>query len=502
MADLTHEYWKNKVKELNYPNLAFIDGKPAAAQSGNTFDCVNPATGQVLTQIADCDASDVELATQAARRSFEGGYWSKLAPSERKAVMMRIAALIMENQQELALLESLDTGKPIMDAYNIDIAGAAAIFGWYAEVTDKVYDEIAPTHYHSLATITREPIGIVGSVVPWNFPLDSAIWKIAPALAAGNSMVLKPAELSSLTALRFAELAVEGGLPAGVLNVVTGSGPAVGEPIGRHPDIDCLTFTGSTPVGKRFLQYSAESNMKPVWLETGGKSPNIVFADCGNLDLAADKAAFGIFWNQGEICSANSRLLVERSIKDEFVAKLQERCAARQPGDPLNPDTLMGAIIDSRQTDSIMSYIEKGQSEGATLVAGGQRCEIGGSNNYVQPTIFDDVTNNMVIAREEIFGPVLSVIAFDDEKEAIAIANDTPYGLAASVWTDNLHRAHRVAKALKAGTVSVNTVDALSPMTPFGGYKQSGIGRDLSIHAIDKYTQVKTTWFEINSSPD
>ena len=496
MAELTYEYWKSKVKTLSFPGLAFIDGKPVAAQSGATFSCVNPATNEELTQIAACGAADVDLAVRAARSSFSSGGWSEISPSDRKAVMLKIAALIIENQEELALLESLDTGKPVMDAFNIDVGGAAAIFSWYAELTDKLYDEVAPTHRNSLATVTREPIGVVGAVVPWNFPLDLAIWKLGPALAAGNSVVLKPAEQTSLTALRFAELATEAGLPDGVLNIVPGFGPDVGEPIGRHSDIDCVTFTGSTSAGKRFLQYSAESNMKPVWLETGGKSPNLVFADCEDLDLAADKAAFGIFWNQGEICSANSRLLVERSIKDEFVAKLVERCAARQPGDPLNPNTLIGAVVDANHAGRIMSCIEQAKAEGATLVEGGKRCEINGSDNFIQPTIFDDVTNAMPVAREEIFGPVLSVISFDTEDEAIAIANDTDYGLAASVWTDNLHRAHRVAKALKAGTVSVNTVDALSPMTPFGGYKQSGIGRDLSVHALDKFTQLKTTWFE------
>jgi len=496
MSELTYQHWKDKSAQIKFANQAYIDGRPVEARSSARLDVINPATESVLTTVPRCSREDVDLAVQAARRSFESGVWSRCAPADRKAVMRRLAALMRQHQEELALLESLDTGKPVMDAYNIDVAGAAFIFEWYAELADKLYDEIAPTHYKALATITREPIGVVGAVVPWNFPLDLAVWKLGPALVAGNSVVLKPAEQTCLSTLRLAELATEAGIPDGVLNVVTGFGPEVGEPIGRHMDIDCVTFTGSTEIGKRFLQYSAESNMKPVWLETGGKSPNLIFSDCGDLELAADKAAFGIFWNQGEICSASSRLLVERSIKDETLELLKNRCAQRQPGDPLNPDTTMGAIIDEKQADRVMSYIAKGHEEGARLLTGGERCQINGHGNFIQPTIFDDVDNSMTIAREEIFGPVLSVIPFDSEEEAIAIANDTPYGLAAAVWTDNLHRAHRVAKALRAGTVSVNTIDALSPMTPFGGYKQSGIGRDLSVHAVDKFTQMKTTWFE------
>jgi gamma-glutamyl-gamma-aminobutyraldehyde dehydrogenase len=340
---------------------------------------------------------------------------------------------------------------------------------------------------------------VVAAVIPWNFPLDLAIWKLGPALAAGNSVIVKPAEQTPHSVLRLAELAIEAGVPKGVFNVVPGLGQEIGKALGCHQDIDCLTFTGSTPTGKKFLHYSADSNMKPVWLETGGKSPNLIFSDCDDLEKAADKAAFGIFFNQGEVCSAASRLLVENSIKDQFLDLMLDRASKVNIGDPLNPATTMGPIVNAQQADKIAGYIKKGIEEGAILKFGGSRKQLNDSNLFIEPTIFDGVDNSMTVAREEIFGPVLSVIGFDTEEEAIQIANDTPFGLAAALWTDNLSRAHRVARKLKAGTVSVNTVDALSPMTPFGGFKQSGIGRDLSIHAFDKFTQLKTTWIEIEA---
>lgn len=421
------------------------------------------------------------------------GSWSRAAPAHRKEVLLRLAQLLRENLQELALLESLDMGKLVADAAAIDVPGSAGIFQWYAEAIDKLYDEVAPTGSGDLVLVRREPLGVIGAVVPWNFPLDMATWKCAPALAAGNSVVLKPAEQSPFSALRLAELAMEAGLPAGVLNVVPGLGETAGQALGRHMDVDCLAFTGSTAVGKMFLQYSGQSNMKQVWLETGGKSPNLVFADCGNLDAAADMAAFGIFFNQGEVCSANSRLLVQRSVKDAMVEKLAARAAATQPGDPLDPASKMGALVDARHAANVMRFVEAGKKT-ARLVTGGDQVTVNGRGSFVQPTIFDDVSPQDTIAREEIFGPVLSVIAFDDEEEAIRIANDSVYGLAASLWTDSLSRAHRISERLHAGTVSVNTVDALSPMTPFGGFKQSGFGRDLSLHALDKYTALKTTW--------
>ncbi|RUY63976.1 aldehyde dehydrogenase, partial [Mesorhizobium sp. M7A.F.Ca.CA.001.13.1.1] len=456
---------------------------------------VNPATGEVLAEVASCGEEDIDLAVAAARRSFNAGVWSRTSPAHRKEVLLRLAQLLRDNLHELALLESLDMGKLVRDAASVDVPGSAAIFQWYGEAIDKIYGEVAPTGEGDLVLVRREPLGVVGAVVPWNFPLDMATWKCAPALAAGNSVVLKPAEQSPLSALLLAELAMEAGLPAGVLNVVPGLGETAGQALGRHMDVDCLAFTGSTAVGKMFLQYSGQSNMKQVWLETGGKSPNLVFADCGDLDVVADMAAFGIFFNQGEVCSANSRLLVQRGIKDALVEKLVQRAAATQPGDPLDPISKMGAMVDSRHAANVMRFVEAGKKT-ARLVAGGDMVTVNGRGSFVQPTIFDDVTPADPIARDEIFGPVLSVIAFDDEADAIRIANDSPYGLAASLWTDSLSRAHRIAGRLQAGTVSVNKVDALSPMTPFGGFKQSGFGRDLSLHALDKYTALKTTWIK------
>ncbi|MEM7210043.1 MAG: aldehyde dehydrogenase [Pseudomonadota bacterium] len=495
MTELTHQYWHEKSRHIQFRDLAFINGSFIPSLSGETFACVNPGNNEVLAQVAACDQRDVDKAVAHARQAFDSGVWSGQTPSERKTVLLRLSGLILEHHEEFALLESLDMGKPVMDAYNVDVPGAAAIWQWYAESIDKVFDEIAPLGQGNLGLIRREPLGVIGAVVPWNFPLDMATWKCAPALAAGNSVVLKPAEQSPLSALRLAELAIEAGIPEGVLNVVPGFGETAGKAMGLHMGIDCIAFTGSTEVGKYFLSYSGQSNMKQVWLECGGKSPNLVFADTADLDAAADMAAFGIFFNQGEVCSANSRLLVERAVKDEFVEKLIARAADMQPGDPLDPSSKMGAIVDANQTNRIMKLIETGKTE-ATLKVGGEQMEINGSNNYVVPTIFDSVANDMVIARDEIFGPVLGVIPFDAEEEAVAIANNTIYGLAASVWTSNLSRAHRVSDALKAGTVSVNTVDALSPMTPFGGFKQSGVGRDLSLHAFDKYTALKTTWIK------
>ena len=495
---LDHQGWKSRAENLRFRGQAFIDGRFVDAASGETFDSINPATGAVLTPVAACDAADVDRAVSAARRAFADGRWSRRPPAERKAVLLRLAGLIRENLQEMALLDSLDMGKLVHDAVTVDAPGSAHFFQWYAETVDKLYDEVAPTGPGDLALVRRVPLGVIGAVVPWNFPLDMATWKAAAALAAGNSVVLKPAEQSPLSALRLAELATDAGLPDGVLNVVPGFGAAAGRALGLHMDVDCLAFTGSTATGKRFMEYSGQSNLKQVWPETGGKSPNIVFADCEDLDAAADMAAFGIFFNQGEVCSANSRLYVEAPIRDRFLEKLVERAQAMQPGDPLDPASRMGAIVDERQTQGIMRFVEAGKRS-ARLVTGGERVSVDGKGCFVQPTIFADVTQDNPLARDEIFGPVLSVISFDTEDQAVAMANDSIYGLAASVWTDNLSRACRVADRLHVGTVSVNTVDALSAQTPFGGMKQSGFGRDLSLHSLEKYTALKTVWIKYRS---
>ncbi len=493
MSEQTKEYWLSKQQQIELKSQAFIDGAFVSASNGDTYDTINPATGELLVKTAACTVEDVDTAVAAARRAFESGAWSEAAPAQRKAVIKKLAELIRDNTEELALLESLNVGKPVQDTLNLDIPGSAACFEWYAEAVDKLYGEVAPTDGNNIATITREAIGVVAAIIPWNFPLDIAAWKLGPALIAGNSVILKPAEQSPLTALRLAELAKEAGLPDGVLNVVTGHGHVVGKALGLHQDVDCLTFTGSTAVAKLLMGYSAQSNMKPVWPETGGKSPNLIFADC-NLDAAVEHAAMGIFFNQGEVCSANSRILVQSSIKDQFIEKLIAKANSMKVGDPLAPDTQVGALIDSNHARRVRGFITQAMEEGANIVSGGVGDE---RTNYVAPTIVEGVTPEMTIAREEVFGPVVAVLTFDTDEEAIAIANDSIYGLAASVWTESLNRAHRVARKLKAGTVSVNTMDALDFSTPFGGYKQSGFGRDLSLHALDKFTQLKTTWIKL-----
>lgn len=491
---ISQEQWQKRADKQLFPDQCWINGVSVAAKNGATFDAINPATGKVLAKVAAGSQFEINLAVSAARQSFNSGVWSQSTPSERKTTLLKLADLIEENTEELALLESLDMGKPITDALTIDIPGAISILRWHAEAIDKLYDEVAPTGRGSLAMIRREPLGVVGAIVPWNFPLDMAIWKCAPALAVGNSVVLKPAEQSSFTAIRLAQLATQAGLPDGVLNVVTGLGHEAGKALGLHMDVDCVAFTGSTEVGKLFLQYSGQSNMKTVWLECGGKSPNLVFANCKNLDAAAEASAFGIFFNQGEVCSANSRVLVEESIKDEFLSLLKKHSEKWRPDYPLNPASTAGALVTCEHTDQVMRYVEKGIAQGK-LYCGGERFKINTSNCYFEPTIIE-VEPNHVIAQEEIFGPVAAVMSFMSEDQAIQMANDSIFGLAASVWTDDLSQALRVSDALVAGTVSVNSCDRLSPMTPFGGFKQSGIGRDLSLHAFGKYSGLKTCWIE------
>jgi 4-guanidinobutyraldehyde dehydrogenase / NAD-dependent aldehyde dehydrogenase len=482
-----------------FDGRAFINGDRVAALDGQTFDCISPVDGRVLTSVARSGEADINAAVAAARAAFEDRRWAGMAPAARKRVMIKFADLVAAAGDELALTEALDMGKPVKYAKGVDVNATANCLRWYGEAVDKVYDEIAPTADTALALITREPVGVVGVIVPWNYPMIMAAWKIAPALAAGNSVVLKPSEKSPLTALRLAELALQAGIPPGVFNVVPGFGPEAGSPLALHMDVDCIAFTGSTRVGKQIHVMAGQSNLKRAWTELGGKSPNIVFADCPDLDRAVEAAVGSIFFNQGESCNAPSRLFVEEGIKDAFLEKALKLVPKYQPGNPLDKGTVMGAIVDQVQLDNVMRYIGLGNSEGAKLVAGGALASPVAGGCYVQPTIFDGVTPEMTIAREEIFGPVLSVLGFANAADVVKQANNSVYGLQAAVWTRDINKAHGVARALRAGTVHVNSYDEDDITVPFGGFRQSGVGRDKSMHAFDKYTEMKTTWIRIDS---
>jgi gamma-glutamyl-gamma-aminobutyraldehyde dehydrogenase len=479
---------------------AFIDGRFVDAAAGETFATENPATGEVIARVQAGGAEDIDRAVAAARRSFEDGRWSRLAPAARKQVLLGFADVIEANAEELATLDSLEGGKPITDTREVDVPETVKTLRWYAEAIDKVFDAVAPTGPEALGLIVREPIGVVGAVVPWNFPLLMAMWKIAPALAAGNSMVVKPSRLTSLSAIRLAELAAEAGVPDGVLNVVPGPGGAAGAALGRHMDVDKVTFTGSTEVGRLFLQYASESNLKEVTLELGGKSPAVVLASPPDMDVVVEQVLFGALMNMGENCSQGSRLIVHRSVQDELVSRLADGLAAWPVGDPMEPSTRIGPMIEKPHLEKVMGYIDRGRSEGARVVSGGSRILEDSGGYFVAPTIFDGVTNDMTIAREEIFGPVLSTIPFETEEEGIRLANETAYGLAASVFTTDLDAAFRVARALRAGTVGVNAYSEGDITTPFGGFKQSGFGgRDKGLEALEQYTEKKTIWVTLRT---
>jgi gamma-glutamyl-gamma-aminobutyraldehyde dehydrogenase len=490
--------WQKKAEQLHFEGRAYIDGAYRKALSGKEFTTINPATGKVLASIEWCGEEDVELAVRAARRAFDGGAWSELALRSRMEILKRFASLIQDNIEELALLESLDVGKPIANALSVDISNTAYCINWFAELIDKVPGEVVPVDPALLGMVTREPVGVVAAIVPWNFPLLMASWKFAPALAAGNAVILKPSEKSPLTAIRIAALAEAAGIPPGIFQVLPGAGD-VGQVLASHLDVDCVAFTGSTAVGKQIANYAAQSNLKRVWLELGGKSPNIILADCKDLKAAAKAAAGAICYNAGQMCTAGSRVLVAREIREAFLSELKVAIADYRPGDPLSPETNLGAVVDQRQFDKVLSYIAQGQKEGAKLLQGGAAVQtIHPDGLFIEPAIFDCPQPNLTICREEIFGPVLSVITFDGVDEAVQIANDSQYGLGAAVWTQDVSTAHKVARQLRAGTVWVNCYEEGGDMNlPFGGYKQSGNGRDKSLHALEKYTELKSTLIKL-----
>jgi len=489
--------WHARARALQPRGEAVINGRHVAALDGASFPCLSPIDGRQLALVAAGDTRDIDAAVAVARASFERCDWSGQSPAARKRVLQKFAALIEAAIEELALLETLDMGKPIRDALQVDVPATARCIRWYGEAIDKIYGEIAPTSKDALALISREPVGVVGAIVPWNFPMIMAAWKIGPILAAGNSLVLKPSEKSPLSALRLAELALEAGVPPGVFNVVPGFGHTAGKALASHMDVDAIAFTGSTATGKLVAQFAAQSNLKRVSLECGGKSPNIVMADYPDLKRAARAAAGAIFFNQGEMCSAGSRLLVQESIRDALLEEIVAVARAMAPGDPLDAATRLGALVDEPQTLRVMEYIDAGRSQGAQVAVGGARVRQASGGCYVEPTVFTGVRPEMRIAREEIFGPVLATLTFRDLDEAIRIGNDVVYGLAAAVWTRDITAAHRAARALRAGMVSVNCYDADDLTVPFGGFKQSGTGRDKSLHAFDKYTELKTTWIDL-----
>ena len=490
MTSLAH--FEKVAGSIALPGKAVIDGQLLAAVSGTTFDNVSPRDGRVLNQVAACDASDVDIAVASARAAFNDGRWRKQSYRDKKRVLFKLAELMERESENLAVLESLDVGKPIANTLAGDIPQAIRTLRYYAEALDKVYGEVAPETQDRFSFVVHEPLGVIGAIVPWNFPLHMAMWKVAPALAMGNSVVLKPAEQSPLTALRLGELALEAGLPAGVLNVVPGMGGSAGKALALHNDVDMIAFTGSGNVGRLLMKYSGESNLKRVSLELGGKSPHIVFADCPDLETAATHAAWGIFYNQGEVCTAASRLLVHDSIADAFIDKLLHVAKDIAAGDPLEPSTNFGAMVSAEQMQTALRYIDTAKKEGGVLRLGGNRTRMETGGYYVEPTVFDDIDPQATLSREEVFGPVLAVTRFTETEDALRLANDTPFGLAAGLWTRDVSLAHRAAREIKAGLVWVNGWDSCDITLPFGGFKQSGFGRDRSLHALHKYADLKS----------
>jgi gamma-glutamyl-gamma-aminobutyraldehyde dehydrogenase len=483
-------------KTLTYPTQSIIDGAWVDAKGGATFETRNPADGRLLSTLPACDARDVDAAVASARAAFESGVWSDLHPSERKAILVKLADLIDTHTEELAVMEAIDAGKPIADCLGIDVPETANCIRWHAEAQDKLYDQIAPSAPNAVGLIVREPIGVVGAVLPWNFPLMMMAWKIGPALATGNSVIVKPAEQTPLTALRLGQLALEAGVPPGVLNVITGMGPDCGEPLGRHMDVDAITFTGSTEVGRRFLEYAAQSNMKEVCLEMGGKSAAVVLEDAGDIARIAEIQANAIFWNMGENCTANSRIIAHKNVYDELVAEMAKQAATWKIGDQMDPDTQNGPLVSDEHFAKVAGMVETGKTQGARLVCGGE----GAGGLIFKPTIFADVTRDMDIFQNEIFGPVVGVTRAESDEEAIALANDSAYGLAATLYTRDVSKAHRYARKLKAGTVGVNAYSEGEISTPFGGFKSSGFGgRDNGIHAHEQYTELKTIWISLDT---
>ena len=493
----TRANWVQKAEGLSFEGRAFIGGAYVDALSGETRPTVNVATGQTLCETAYCGPEDADRAIAIARKTFESGVWAHMAPDDRKIIMMRWADLMEAHASELAVLESLDVGKPISDTVGVDVPSAVRTIRWNGEAIDKIYGEIAPTPHDTLALITRLPLGVIAAIVPWNFPLSTTAWKLGPSIASGNSVILKPASNTPLTAIRIASLASEAGLPDGVLQVLPGPGGSLGQHLSLHMGIDGQTFTGSTPVGKKLMTYAGESNLKRTFLELGGKGPNIVFPDA-DLDQAASMAAVAVFYNAGQTCTAGTRLIVHESIHDAFMEKVIACAGGWMPGDPLDPSTSMGPLIDQAQYDTVSGYIRVGQEEGANLAFGGKRSREDSGGFFMEPTIFTDVPNTMRIAREEIFGPVMSAIRFRDTEDAIAMANDSIFGLAGAVWSRDINTALKVAKAVRVGTMGINNYFGGDITVPFGGFKQSGNGRDKSIHAFDDYTELKTTWIEMN----